>query len=267
MSQRLTGQGLLYVGAAALLAATLQAAPASATQVILGRMEATAFGAGVAIDPQIDTWSGPAEFRDLSPPASVYHSPGAGTPNAESHTAINAHWDSANAGSVNFTDDGVTVSRGDRIDNTILAGYSANWEYRFVADEDGVLDFALQAAFTGNQADIGSWRLAAADLTDITRVVDLTADGYAFGSTSLRLAGSLRLTAGHPYEFILANSGDSRNLEVPGFLQGNEAGTMAWSITPDAAAVPEPGAWALMIGGFASAGSVLRARRRRPDPA
>lgn len=83
-----------------------------------------------------------------------------GVPSAESHVFIDAHWNSADSGTVDFADNGITITQGPRIDDDGFPDYSASWEYRFVADADGVLDFDLQAAFTGNQSDIGTWRSA-----------------------------------------------------------------------------------------------------------
>lgn len=265
MDQRHSRPTLLCAGAAMLLTASLQAAPASATQVDSGRLEANAAGAGVFTRPDTVQWKGPAEFKKDLEAHAIYNSPPVDTPgaNAESHAFLSAHWESFDRGVVDFANDGITVNQGARIDDGILAIYSASWEYRFIADADGVLNFDLNAAFTGVQDDIGFWRVGAVDVLDQTKGVVLTADGYAFGHNSLELTGSLRLTAGHLYQFALGNSGDSRNFEIPGPLQGNEVGRLTWSITSDAEPVPEPASWALLMVGFGAAGSLLRTRRRR----
>jgi hypothetical protein len=261
MTRRYACSHILSVGAAALFAVGVQATPASATQAVSGELQANAFGAGVPIDPQTDQWVGAAQLRDLST-QSVYNSPSQSIPNAESHVSMSSHWDSTNSGTVTFSNNGITVNQGARIDDAIFAAYSATWQYRFIADTSGVLEFDLHAAFTGNQVDIGSWQVGAVDVFDPTKLVLQTADGYPSDNNSLELTGSLDLIAGRFYEFDLIDGGDSTNLELPGTIQGNEASTMTWSITQDTVQVSEPASWALLIFGFAMARAMRRGKRR-----
>ena len=69
---------------------------------------------------------------------------------------------------------------------------------------------------------------------------------------------SVALVSGQNYTMTLGNNG---NISSDGGLSG-KAGARSfvdWNISYNA--VPEPGTWALMIGGFGLAGALLRRRR------
>lgn len=258
MSHQRSSLGLLSVGVAALLAVGLQATPASATQAFDGEVTA-----GTQIINQLtDRWATPDPIRDVSSASSFSSSPDTTSPFASSHASIAAQWDSADSGHVTING-GVTSSQGSRFDDSLFADESSEFRYRFTADADGVLNFDLNAAFTGDEFDIGTWEIAVVDVLHPDQLELLTADGYPLGSNTLELTGSLRLTAGDFYEFDLVNGGSTLNFPRTGFVQGEESGVLNWSITSDAAAVPEPASWALMLVGFGSAGAMLRASRRR----
>lgn len=119
--------------------------------------------------------------------------------------------------------------------------------------------FSGWGAFLGRDAgqpDYGFVRLYNADLSvDLTLLSSSTTGVGGFGSTAAadRTFSTLLGKGTYTLEIGVANAGDRFNpsfMVVDGF-------TMA--------EVPEPGTWALMLGGFFSAGAMLR--RRRPAAA
>lgn len=74
----------------------------------------------------------------------------------------------------------------------------------------------------------------------------------AFGSSRTQFSGTLSGADYIPYDVVPSDAGTFVDM------------TIAYSYTPSAAAaVPEPAAWAMMIGGFGMIGAALR-RRRAP---
>lgn len=254
MRVRSSRQVLLSLGAAALLAA--HAAPAFATQAFDGRVGSETVN---PFDETSDQWTA-GQIRNLHASQS-FDSGSPVIPFATSQTSIDATWNSANSGSVTISG-GVTVSQGARIDDSIGADEASVFSYRFTADTDGVLNFDLKDSFTGQQDDIGTWQIAAIDTAAPDQALILNQDGYPFDSNSFELTDSFQLTAGHFYEFDLTNSGSSSNFVRAGFIQGQESGTMNWSIVSNSAGVPEPMSWALMLVGFGGVGALLRRRAR-----
>ncbi len=249
--------------AAALVAGLIQVAPARATQVVSGRMEADAFGPGQTIGPRIVGWTGPAQFGNLSTNSVYFQRSPSGVGYAYADAYIDAEWQSPDSGTVNFTSDGMIISQPDgQVLDDIQAQFDANWDYRFIADRAGTLTFDVNTQLSGDGGNIGFWQVVAIDQTDQSQFVLRTADGYAFGTHTIELTGTLPLVAGDEYEFALGNSGDSRWDDAPGFIYGTEGGSMTWSITPNASPVPEPHPWAFVLAGLALAGAGLRRTRR-----
>lgn len=95
-------------------------------------------------------------------------------------------------------------------------------------------------------------------LLDFLIPVGATVSGGGFGFLTFDNANTLNDGLRSVVEI---NSGGA----TTGFLDTSGAIT-AFDVTSVAGAVPEPGAWSLMIGGFLLTGAALRARRSRPAP-
>lgn len=248
---------LLSAGTAVLLVA--QATPALADVTpIRGKVSSAAAFQGVQ-----SGWAQPDPIRDLiSSTGNILRSQDPDTPNAfeTASNSVVAHWDSANSGNVQINGQ-LTVNQGPFFDDDIQISEGGSFQYDFTADVNGTFKFDLNSTFEDSGIYIGTWAIGVFDLDRSQQIVQ-RADGYVGGNT-LELAGSLQLQAGHSYTFQIANGGSSFDFPLVGFIPGEEQGVATWSITPDAAAVPEPTAWALMLVGFASAGAMLRGRRRR----
>ena len=244
---------------AAITAAVLLTGAAHATQALAGSVEADPQAKAQPFMPQISEWTGPTNLRDLVASNFAFAASSDDHAFLSAHSALNAHWASANAGQVNITNDGLIVSQPGRISGDIDGGYRARWGYRFLADQAGILNFGLSASLVGSDSDIGQWQIAAIDLQDPENFVLRTAEGFD-GKETLERTGSLRLIAGHTYDFFMKDAGAKSLHDFPGLIEGNETGAMTWSITPDAPAggVPEPTAWVLMLLGFATLGAVIR---------
>jgi hypothetical protein len=239
--------------AAALLATAFLAAPASATQAIKSNVSTD-------ID-HADFWVTPQPVRNLFADSIFNRAPpNGGQGSASSHSTISAQFDSPDSGTV-IALGSLRMRETDPIDPDYNIGYSSGFEYQFVADADGLLSFDLRAGFSGVAADVGRWHIFATDLVDRSNLVNVVVDGYDDGAQSLERTGSLRLFAGHRYDFFLTNGGFTLGHDLPGLAEAREGGAMTWSITAGGAGVPEPAAWGLMLSGFAVVGGALRARR------
>ncbi len=253
---------VLSTGTAALLVTFTTPALADVTP-ISGSAQTAAAGQSTPASG----WAQPDPIRDLiSSSGNIVRSQDPDTPNAfeSASSSIIAHWNSPNSGQVQINGQ-LTVNQGPFFDEDIQVGESSFFRYDFTADVDGSFNFDLNATLTGRGDYLGTWAIGVFDFDRIEQTL-LRADGYINGDT-LELAGGLQLQTGHSYSFQILNIGDAFDFPQVGFIPGDEQGIATWSITPDAAAVPEPTTWALMLVGFASAGAILRARRRNLRPA
>lgn len=238
---------------AVLLAMAFQATPASATLAIKSNVSTD-------ID-HVDFWVSPQPPRNLFADSIFNRAPpNGGQGSASSHSTVSARFDSPDSGTVSALGS-LRMRETDPVDPDYNIGYSSSFEYEFVADADGLLSFDLRAGFSGVAADVGRWHIFATDLVDRSNLVNVVVDGYDDGAQSLERAGSLRLFAGHRYDFFLFNSGFTLGHDQPGLAEAREAGAMTWSITSGGGGVPEPATWGLMLSGFAVLGGALRARR------
>ena len=254
-----TRLALLGVSAAVL---AIAAGPASATQAINGEIHS---GSGFfSANAASDQWTAPGEIRDLSAQSAFQTDPAHVIPFTQSNDSIQAFWNSADSGRV-LTNGNLFDHQDSRVDDSVVGAFGSTFEYDFVADSDGELDFTLQTFFSGREPDVGNWLVGAVDQFHPENIVLVTIDGYGSANT-LQRTGSLALTAGHSYVFVLRNSGSTfGNGQVPGFSDAHESGILNWSITSNAVGVPEPAAWIVMLLGFGLTGALLRARRRLMD--
>jgi len=260
----------------AFTAAAFAAQPASATVEIGGSVFARALGQlsgqPPAVDSQLRTWASglePGPRHDLSASATVnaFLSVDGGPNSVDAHEEIDAHWESADAGSVAVplrgwivhvpgADDGLVQF------NTADSGRS-DWTYNFTATADGA--FNLDFDLTGRDDDLGlgTWDLLVSDDSNPTRVVNLSRD---FDFDPVHRVGSVSeaLVAGHSYQFALRGSTGVDVGRTFDDFAGSESDLFNWRITGDTAAVPEAQTWALAVLGFGLAGSALRRRSPRP---
>lgn len=96
-------------------------------------------------------------------------------------------------------------------------------------------------------------------------------NGFVLSDVSNNLAAITGVTftgggfAGESPDVIF--DGDNIFVNFSPITQGTAAGTTySYAVTFAATAVPEPAAWALMIGGFGAVGGTMRARRRVAQP-
>ncbi|MGZ6015599.1 MAG: PEPxxWA-CTERM sorting domain-containing protein, partial [Phenylobacterium sp.] len=195
--------------------------------------------------------------------------------------AASAPWASATSGSVQYPGYGwdfnvpsSPISGSNLTDARGGANLGASdWSYTFTATQDGQFTIDYSVTPNGNPFGLWGWQIncncsnaggPSLDAYDPTATGTFVGDIYAGGTYTVTLDGN-------------------PNVEFP-FQAGNYSGSMdglfSWSTTGDVApiagqlnvvanssigpaapAVPEPAAWALMIGGFGLAGVALRRRR------
>ncbi|RAK64973.1 hypothetical protein DJ019_13285 [Phenylobacterium kunshanense] len=127
-----------------------------------------------------------------------------------------------------------------------------------------VLAFTLPQAPTPSPGVVttdyfGFWNLDATlnDTPVVIELIQFWAGGFARGGFDARINSALSFHANGPQLY----SGPTNS---PTFLTGSfTTRGGALSIESVGAAVPEPGAWALMILGFGGVGAVVRVRRSR----
>ena len=183
-------------------------------------------------------------------------------------TGVNeARWGvDGSAGAVNLSWGwGFSQAGGDGSPDPMLKGASFTglnpiWSYTFRADGDGVLRWEGQVrpdpqVTPNNTFGLSGWNLQLNGVTVID-LFDSSGAGPRLGDRDFALV------AGETYTFSLINRSNIAGTNFGRDYRGRMLGEFNWDIveTPTAA-VPEPGTWALMIGGFGLAGAALRRRR------
>jgi hypothetical protein len=138
-----------------------------------------------------------------------------------------------------------------------------------------VADFITDGVFTPDSCSTDNAFLTCGDMEfdGFANPFDVAGDFLGFGTNFDDGVSSGSGTAFYffaPGAFGAAGVYTTENWPVnaPGCCYGNAGfATLTVSGSPDAASVPEPGAWALSIVGFAGAGAILRRRRTMEFPA
>jgi PEP-CTERM motif len=258
-------------GVAASAVVLLCSGSASAATAISGAVDAaarTSIGYGpfvTAADQRTDAAAGLPTTLSASARAAAQY----GVDSAVAEVSNTAVWHSSNHGQLSFDASwDLTFSQLSTENETAQFGFhplrTGDWTYTFAVAKAGEITFDYDIISTGQTLGIGGWRVNWRQqgvvgnndglLTDIILVDD--ADGF------VRVQGShsVALAKGATYTFWLSNGG---NIGIGGGVGSRSAatsGTIDWRI----AAVPEPGAWALMILGFGLTGAAVRRRNALP---
>lgn len=251
--------------ACALGALLFAAAPASAATAVSGSVTQTAT-AGFADGhtqtlTQTDSWSGGA-FRDLTTHVQPSGSSNGGL--ASANAQIEAHWDSADSGTINFRDhtyqsSGLNPGTPDEIFRLDTTQDAPDWSYDFTTTADGTFTFGFDLHSVATDATgLGGFDLVfgfGPSSQEVIRLhdVNLTSDNFDVSGQLSR-----QLLAGQTYHVALI-SNDRLTVVNPTVSRNSTLfADFTWSIAADG--VPEPSTWALSILGFGLAGAVLRRR-------
>ena len=160
---------------------------------------------------------------------------------------------------------GFSQSGGDGSPDPMLKGASFTglnpiWSYTFRADGDGLFRWEGQIRpdprlTANNTFGLSGWNLQLNGVTVID-LFDVSGAGPRLGDRDFDLV------AGETYTFSLINRSNIAGSNFGRDYRGQMLGEFYWDIVErPPTAVPEPGTWALLIGGFGLTGAALRRRR------
>ena len=248
------------------LSALLFAGAAQAAVAVSGSVTQTATGGFADGASQTltksDSWGGGA-FRDLSAFVEPQGTSNGGLATAVAH--IEAHWDSADRGTIDYRDhsyesSGLNPGTPDEIFRLDTTTDAPDWSYDFTATADGTFTFGFDMHSVATDAfALGSFDLVfgfGPTSQEFIRLHDFnpTSDNFSASGQVSR-----QLLAGQTYHVALI-SNDRLTVRNP--VVGRNSTLFAdfnWSIAGQG--VPEPSTWALSILGFGLAGAALRRRR------
>jgi hypothetical protein len=257
-----------------LIGGVFAAAPATAAVEIDGTVFAHAAAQFPGLEPNTQTksagWSAAADgggAHDLSAHVEAdqfVHGPGA-LDSVEATSDIDAHWNSADRGTVSVpTHEWVItaedVSDGQATLNTPASG-QPDWAYSFTATHDGAFDLSFELFGSSEDAGLGTWDFLISQDGGPASLVHLSHD---FGGADAHVTGAISelLAAGHSYSVALVSNESVDVAHTAPTIVGSENVHFDWRISGD---VPEPSTWTLATAGFGLAGVSLR--RRRPAAA
>lgn len=153
----------------------------------------------------------------------------------------------AHAATFNIGDPNFQITFGTPFTPVIVAqffnGYTSSQAFDdtflFTIPQNGIGSGSISTSFSGSNMLV---------------ITDLIVNGTSYGLQSTPGAGQSRVLGGIPIFNGVQNS-----INVKGFVLG--AGIYTGTATFTAVPVPEPAAWALMVGGFAIVGAAVRRRR------
>ncbi|MFN9848492.1 MAG: PEPxxWA-CTERM sorting domain-containing protein [Alphaproteobacteria bacterium] len=163
---------------------------------------------------------------------------------------------------------GFKFSLSDTITVTGLGYYDAGGDGFAVAHEVGIWDLGGNLLVSGTVSSGTSDTLVDGFryTTKLSGLATLAAGSYLVGGRSNSADENLRDATSATFGPLLSYGGSVTNgsnafsaptVATPGF----DVGYFGANFTYDVGAIPEPGTWALMIGGFGLAGAMLRRRR------
>ena len=244
-----------FTAIAAALAAAALASPAAATTALSGSLNvvanSTINGSTVSsVDNQ--SWAAVPANLNASAAAEVF----AGSDHVTTSGAAAATWASANAGSVRFSGYGWDfevsdpANVGDGSNLTQNRG-GEDWDYTFTATANGLLNMNYAVVAHDNPFGLWGWSIdwsGPGGGLPVSDPFDPTTSGVF----------TRALVAGQTYTIGLNGNPNVFFGGTSGTYIGSMDGAFDWSIS---GSVPEPAAWALMLGGFALVGATLRRRR------
>lgn len=234
-------RGYLWVA----VAATVCASPASASTFLTASVAALA----QAVDAYSNTELSSGGQTAIAP-TSLSGTASANVTGVLAHSAVNATFASADAGSVE-------VVWGWSVDPGVFQFQVAtgsvtqrNWTYSFVSSVTGSFNVTYDIVALGYTAGLNPL----AGLDDLAP--------FSFNGVGIDPSASgnfnVPLLAGHSYTMSIGNTG---RLVDGQSATSNAMATIYWNIT-SGAKVPEPGSWAMLILGFGVVGVAGRQRRR-----
>lgn len=259
-------QTLAALGCFALFA--IVASPAAATTAVDGSITLEVLAkanANVQLDPfELQSWSTVGSHpKGLSDLGTIAFDPEAKSANGKidvkAHGDLSAHWDSAESGSVTADVSRTIDLKNDARQMSLLI--NADWEYTFVADQDGMFNLDYMFSGDGKLKGLNHWSLdfkSSLDGQHFDEFGEFPLDRFFDGSLEHE---AFALEAGRTYSVELSDL-DQNRPDDGNDLTGGYHAQFNWSIVPDAAApAPEPASWLLMIMGFGLAGGMVRRRR------
>jgi hypothetical protein len=235
----------------ALSVLALSGLPAGAATAVSGALNAVANASmnGVpATDLENQSWTGTPTTLSTAVVATAVN----GQDFITTTGLAEAHWASADSGSVLFNEYGWNFSVSDPNSTNLEADLTQgrggdDWSYTFTATQNGTIVLDYNSIFQGGTDKFGLWGWA----------VDFTGSGSgfpvlsAFDPTQSGVFTGI-LVAGQTYTIGLNGNPNISVSNGPANLSGLMAGNFTWEITTSG--VPEPSTWAMLMLGFSGLG-------------
>jgi PEP-CTERM motif len=170
----------------------------------------------------------------------------------DTHGTSVASWASADSGSVTFRNYGWDVNTADPYKANLTDNRGGDdWDYTFVADQNGTITMAYNVTGSGFTFGLWGWSIGfngSGSGGPVINPTDPTTSGVFTGL----------LQAGQTYTISLSGNPNIFNDGGGGNFSGSMLGQFDWQIT--SGGVPEPATWGLMLAGFGLMGAALRRR-------